>query len=76
MIRNVVTRGFGNGTFAGTIPLVVTRGYTIGAAPLEVYYAPIVYASYFSQGTIHADTDSPLTIHVSFLTQLDIHASI
>lgn len=28
-IRDVVTGGFGNGTFAGTIPLVVTRGYAI-----------------------------------------------
>lgn len=26
-IRTVVTRGFGNGTFNGTIPLVVLRGY-------------------------------------------------
>ncbi len=26
-IRTVVTRGFGNGTFNGTIGLVVTRGY-------------------------------------------------
>ena len=31
-IRTVVTRGYGNGTFNGTIPLVVTRGYSIGAA--------------------------------------------
>ena len=31
-IRTVVTRGYGNGTFNGTIPLVVTRGYAIGAA--------------------------------------------
>jgi hypothetical protein len=29
-IRSVVTRGFGNGTFNGTIPLVVTHGYAIG----------------------------------------------
>lgn len=29
-IRTVLTRGFGNGTFNGTIPLRVTRGYTIG----------------------------------------------
>ena len=27
-IRTVVTRGFGNGTFNGTIALVTTRGYT------------------------------------------------
>ena len=26
-IRTVVTGGFGNGTFSGTIPLVVVRGY-------------------------------------------------
>ena len=30
-IRTVVTRGFGNGTFNGTITLVVLRGYAIGA---------------------------------------------
>lgn len=30
MIRDIVTRGFGNGTYSGTIPLVVTRGYAIG----------------------------------------------
>ena len=29
-INTVVTAGFGNGTFAGTIPLVVLRGYAIG----------------------------------------------
>ena len=29
-IRTVVTRGFGNGTFSGTIALVVLRGYTSG----------------------------------------------
>lgn len=26
-IRTIVTRGYGNGTFNGTIALVVTRGY-------------------------------------------------
>ena len=31
-IRTVITRGYGNGTFNGTIPLVVTRGYAIGAS--------------------------------------------
>jgi len=37
-IRTVVTRGYGNGTFNGTIPLAVTRGYAIGVvipAPLS-----------------------------------------
>ena len=31
MIATVVTRGFGNRNFAGTIALVVTRGYAIAA---------------------------------------------
>ena len=34
-IRTVVTRGYGNGTFNGTIPLVVLRGYT-SAVQLDV----------------------------------------
>lgn len=29
-IRDIVTRGFGNGTYSGSIPLVVTRGFSIG----------------------------------------------
>ncbi len=32
-IATVVTSGFGNGTLSGTIPLVVTRGYSI-AVPI------------------------------------------
>jgi len=35
-IRTVVTRGYGNGTFSGTIPLVVTRGYAIGAGATAI----------------------------------------
>lgn len=27
-IRTIITRGYGNGTFDGTIALVVLRGYT------------------------------------------------
>ena len=34
-IRSVVCRGYGNGTFTGTIPFVVTAGYAIGAAIVE-----------------------------------------
>jgi hypothetical protein len=37
-IRTVVTRGYGNGTFSGTIPLVVTRGYAIGTPPVVAKY--------------------------------------
>ena len=38
-IRTVVTRGYGNGTFNGTIALVVTRGYAI-AVPSAFIPAP------------------------------------
>jgi predicted RNase H-like nuclease (RuvC/YqgF family) len=31
-IRTLVTRGYGNGTFSGTIPLTVLRGYVAGEA--------------------------------------------
>lgn len=34
-IRTVVTRGYGNGTFTGTIGLVVARGYLASAAAVE-----------------------------------------
>jgi hypothetical protein len=37
-IRDVVLRGYGNGTFGGTIPFVVTRGYRIGEAVPEAGY--------------------------------------
>ncbi len=38
-VRDIVTRGFGNGTFNGTIALIVTRGYslpTIGTVDLNL----------------------------------------
>ena len=40
-IKTIVTRGYGNGTFDGSIAELVTRGYTIG----EAVAAPLVYAS-------------------------------
>lgn len=43
-IRTVVTRGYGNGTFNGTIALVVTSGYAIGV--------PVVIAGSISL-TVH-----------------------
>jgi hypothetical protein len=39
-IATVVTRGFGNGTYEGTIALVVTRGYSIGEEPEAPAYVP------------------------------------
>lgn len=38
-IRTVITRGFGNGTFNGTIALVVPRGYISGDAAPPVVVA-------------------------------------
>ena len=35
-IRTVVTRGYGNGTYNGTMPLVVLRGYVSGDAVIVV----------------------------------------
>lgn len=35
-IRDIVTRGYGNGTYSGTIAKVVTRGYSIGEAVATV----------------------------------------
>lgn len=37
-IRTVITGGYGNGTFNGTIALVVTRGYTPAAQPDTARY--------------------------------------
>lgn len=33
-IRTVVTRGYGNGTFSGTIALVTLRGYLAAEVPI------------------------------------------
>lgn len=41
-VRTLVTEGFGNGTFNGTIPLVVTHGYSIGAAVVVPPYVPLL----------------------------------
>ncbi len=41
-IRTVVTRGFGNGTFSGTIGLVALRGYLSAAA---VVFDPQIYTA-------------------------------
>jgi hypothetical protein len=42
-VRTLVTAGFGNGTFSGTIPLVVTRGYAISV--LAAKQAGVAYLS-------------------------------
>ena len=37
----IVTRGYGNGTLAGTIADVVTRGYSIGAEAASTFVSGI-----------------------------------
>ena len=44
-IRTVITRGYGNGTFNGTIGLVTTRGYSIGAALTLAIYTASMYVN-------------------------------
>ena len=43
-IRTVVTRGYGNGTFNGTIGLVVLRGYISSAfvAAVGGFFKPVI----------------------------------
>ena len=53
-IRDIVTRGFGNGTFNGTIALVVTRGYSIGEAPPPLSYTGTLDAFSTRGGTLDA----------------------
>jgi hypothetical protein len=49
-IRTVVTAGFGNGTFNGTIALVITRGYASGAAIAAVAGGAIMMLLWLSIG--------------------------
>ncbi len=53
-IKTVVTRGYGNGTFNGTIALVVTRGYSIGAAIPPLIYTGTLDAFSTRGGTLDA----------------------
>ncbi len=61
-IRTVITRGYGNGTFNGTIPLVVTRGYAIStvvpfAPPFTIKDTLIVIQNYLAASGRFATTD-------------------
>ncbi len=55
-IRTVVTEGYGNGTFNGTIALVVTRGYAIGAA-VDVFVAAFIPIRRFADVIISRSSD-------------------
>lgn len=44
-VKHLFTRGYGNGTFNGTIALVVLRGYIAGEPPVGIIPCPPVSAS-------------------------------
>ena len=54
-IRTVITRGYGNGTFNGTIPLVVTRGYTPAATVAD---AELGWHDLASHSWTHGDSNA------------------
>lgn len=66
-IKHLLTRGYGNGTFAGTIPLVVLRGYTPGIAPVATG-SPILFDK-----KLVARTQSTTGLHprISATSELD-----
>lgn len=57
-IRTVVTRGYGNGTFNGTIALVVLRGYISSAAIVPSTTGNIIFGQRYNM--IHPGLESPL----------------
>ncbi len=72
MIALVVTRGYGNGTYAGTIADVVTRGYTVGAAAFD---APISATRLYTQAGLTATTGSAAAFTATCRTERAISAS-
>ena len=70
-IALVVTAGYGNGTFSGTIPFVVTRGYSISTViPSVVPTADgIQVPGVFGDGvSVSSDFGSGATVTSSFGT--------
>ena len=51
-IAQVVTRGYGNGTFKGTIAFVVTRGYSLGVDVNLFDNADVATASTLSDNNV------------------------
>jgi hypothetical protein len=73
-IASLVTRGFGNGSFVGTIAEIVTMGYSIGVqidvigslnAALSVSNAYNVTTSVTSSYSFDASVLNALTIDIS-----------
>ena len=59
-IRTLVTRGFGNGTFDGSIALIVTRGYSIGETP-PIWTAATPASTTWAAESEASDTWTPVT---------------
>jgi hypothetical protein len=66
-IRTVVTRGYGNGTFNGTIALVTTRGYAIGA--------PLALAIYTMDVLSNPTPARNITVNISPAEDIDSNPS-
>lgn len=71
-IRTVITRGFGNGTFNGTIALVVTRGYTIGAA-VVAFNDAFAFTVYFDQARANDLYIDQARENVGYIDQTNPH---
>ena len=64
-IRSVVTRGFGNGTFNGTIALVVTRGYAIGEAAAFAAAKRVITIQSGDREIVIQPTDRDITVEAN-----------
>lgn len=56
-IRDIVLRGFSNGTFNGSASLIVTQGYGIGEPPAEPAPCPYRPARVESSDTYRSRTE-------------------
>ncbi len=57
-IRTIVTEGYGNGTFNGTIPLVVTQGYATGRSLTQALSESLIIVDLISSGVSRIASDS------------------
>ena len=77
-IALIVTRGFGNGTLAGTIKDVVTRGYTSKVSELEVDLPVVVTMTAALSTEITAEVDLPvvvtMTAALSVTSELEVRS--
>lgn len=70
-IRTIITRGYGNGTFNGTIPLVVTRGFTPAQAVIATLQRDVLMAA----GILTDVPELAVLVNVATLPESAIGAS-